>query len=130
MTYRGGFYDQQASSSSSRSDSSPNPDNVTIADGLWYSDTLILSSNSSLPNFRIGVPRKVIGDEYQTMNALGVGSNSLLLGTLAEQHHIASRSFSMWWGRDGGSVSATQDGIFVLGGYDQAKTLGRKFCRN
>lgn len=60
------------------------------------------------------------------MNALGLGTNSTILNVLKSTGRIASRTWSMFWGRDGAARTSQLDGIMVLGGYDKAKVAGKK----
>lgn len=61
--------------------------------------------------------------------ALGLGLKSSVLNTLYTTGKIASRSWSMFWGRTGGTEDTQLDGNFLLGGYDRAKTTGQNYTR-
>jgi hypothetical protein len=95
----------------------------------FISDTLSLGKEASLSGFPLGIPRHDWGaEDYHPMNAVGLGDNSTLVTMLKSTGKIASRAWSMFWGRNGALASAQLNGIFVLGGYDKAKTQGRPYA--
>jgi Eukaryotic aspartyl protease len=55
---------------------------------------------------------------------LGLGRNSTFLESLFGAGKIASRTWSLFWGLEGGDAPSTMDGSLTLGGYDKAKTVG------
>ncbi len=57
-------------------------------------------------------------------SGLGLGRNSTFLGTLFGTGKIASRTWSLFWGLEGGDTADITDGSLTLGGYDMAKTTG------
>ncbi|KAK1759830.1 acid protease [Echria macrotheca] len=126
-TRRGGAYDMLASKSRSVADKSSYPsDSAPFPPMSFVSDTFSLGQEANLSGFPLGIPLNDWGEEdYHPMNAVGLGDNSTLLRTLKSTGKIASRAWSMFWGRNGALASAQLDGIFVLGGYDKAKTQGQ-----
>ncbi|KAM7195055.1 acid protease [Rhypophila sp. PSN 637] len=126
-TRRGGAYDMLASKSRSVTDKSSYPfDSAPFPPTSFVSDTLSLGKEVSLSGFPLGIPLNDWGaEDYHPMNAVGLGDNSTLLTTLKSTGKIVSRAWSMFWGRNGALASAQLNGIFVLGGYDRAKTQGR-----
>ena len=57
-------------------------------------------------------------------SGLGLGRNSTFLEYLYKSKQIASRSWSLFWGLEGGAPSSQMDGSLTFGGFDQAKTTG------
>ena len=57
-------------------------------------------------------------------SGLGLGRNSTFLDSLFSAGKIASRTWSLFWGLEGGDHADTVDGSLTLGGYDMAKTTG------
>ena len=55
---------------------------------------------------------------------LGLGRNSTFLEYLYRSKQIASRSWSLFWGLEGGGPSSQMNGSLTFGGFDQAKTTG------
>lgn len=85
----------------------------------------MLSSNVTLGSFPIGIAQADWGEQgYFPQVALGLGPNSTILNTLKSTGQIASRSWSMFWGRTGATSATQLDGSFVFGGYDRAKVTG------
>jgi hypothetical protein len=103
-------------------------DNVRFQVGLAAggSDTLDLGSNTMLSKFPLGFPRKDWRGGVFPMNSLGLGLNSTLLSSLRAAGKIGSRSFSLYYGSPGGMGATSQDGSLILGGYDAAKTVGKR----
>lgn len=94
-------------------------------------DNLTLSSNVTLRSFPLGIALSDWGSQgYYPQMALGLGLNSSILNTLYTTGKIASRSWSMFWGRTGGTKDTQLDGNFLLGGYDRAKTTGQNYTRS
>ena len=103
-------------------------DNSSISTALWYTDTIGLGNGIQLSQFPFGVPRQQIGGDYETMNVLGLTTqSSSFLSQLQQQGHIGSKVWSMWWGMNGATAPATQDGTIVFGGYDAGKVIGPNF---
>lgn len=136
MTRRGGYFNENASSTY-RAHSSASyaggfgmpTDNDTITKALWATDILHLASNVSLQDYPIGIPRMDWGGSFHAPSALGLGSNSSILNSLKNSGLIASRTWSMYWGLEGGSSSVQMDGSFVFGGFDRAKVDGDNFTQ-
>lgn len=57
-------------------------------------------------------------------SALGLGRNSTFIETLYDNQMVASRTWSLFWGLEGGSPGEQMDGSLIIGGYDRAKTAG------
>ncbi|GIJ82106.1 hypothetical protein Asppvi_000609 [Aspergillus pseudoviridinutans] len=132
MTFRGGLFDKSKSTSvgatstdSYPTDSSPYP-YLEI-----FSDTLTLTPSSiNVTKFPLGMPKADWGEEgYHPQAAIGLGRNSTLLNALVSTGKIASRSWAMFWGRQGATADAQMDGNFVFGGYDRAKASGTNFTQ-
>lgn len=87
------------------------------------SDTTYLTSNFTVEDFPIGIVLADGGQQgYYPQAALGLGSNSTLLSALVDSGHVASRTWSWFWGLNG--QNAQLSGSLVLGGYDKAKVIG------
>ncbi|KAH1921514.1 hypothetical protein KXV48_006142 [Aspergillus fumigatus] len=131
MTFRGGLFDKSKSTSvratstdSYPTDSSPYP-SLEI-----FSDTLTLTPSINVTRFPIGMPKSGWGEQgYHPQAAIGLGRNSTLLNALVSTGKIASRSWAMFWGRQGATADAQMDGNFVFGGYDRAKASGDNFTQ-
>jgi len=94
----------------------------------WVTDDVTLSSNTTVEDFAFGIALKDWGEQgYHPQSALGVGRNSSILNSLKQAGQIASRSWSMFWGLEGATADTQMDGIFVMGGYDRAKTSGPNY---
>lgn len=130
-TFRGGAYDVFSSTTRKVADSDAYPvDTSPWSEASYVTDTMILSDEISLDNFPLGVPLNDLGQQgYHPMNAIGLGDNSTLLHALKSSGKIASRTWSMFWGRNGASKSSQMEGIFVLGGYDKAKIQKQKYTQ-
>ncbi|EED14742.1 aspartic-type endopeptidase, putative [Talaromyces stipitatus ATCC 10500] len=128
-TFRGGAYNTSNSSSYRDATNAPHLTESSPYPSMnWAADNLTLSSNTTLPNFTMGIARADWGEQgYHPQVAFGLGQNSTLLNALYEIGHIASRSWAMYWGQAGATSSAQQDGSFVFGGFDQAKTSGPNY---
>lgn len=88
-------------------------------DDLWGSDTLLLNTTLSVPDFPLGIFRS---NAFQ--NTLGLGRNSTLLNALSSAGVIFSRTFSIFQGWTGAQTPFQTDGSLILGGYDSAKIAG------
>ena len=62
--------------------------------------------------------------------SLGSGSNSTILNALKASGQIASRSWSLFWGRTGATTNTQLKGSFVFVGYDRAKVSGANYTRS
>lgn len=130
-TFRGGQYNQLASKScgvpaanSYPIDASPYPQCDYITDNFT------LSSNLTIGSFPLGIAQADWGEQgYHPQMALGLGSNSTILNVLKTSGQIASRSWSMFWGRTGATANTQLDGSFVFGGYDRAKVSGANYTQ-
>ncbi|KAM3153409.1 hypothetical protein ABEW05_006162 [Botrytis cinerea] len=131
-TFRGGSYDEFASKSRGvptadtyPSDGSPYPQLGMV------SDNITLSSNVSVLDFPIGIATADWGEQgYNPQMAIGLGTNSTILNTLYSSGQIASRTWSMFWGRTGATAATQLDGSFVFGGFDRAKVTGSNYTRS
>ncbi len=128
-TVRGGAYDALASESRRVPDSSAFPvENAAFPETSQIADILQLNDETALDDFPLGIALNDWGAQmYHPQAALGLGMNSTLLNNLKDSGKIASRAWSFFWGRDGGSRSSQLDGSLVLGGYDQAKLSGKGY---
>ncbi|ERS94881.1 hypothetical protein HMPREF1624_08779 [Sporothrix schenckii ATCC 58251] len=136
-TFRGGAYDAFSSSSRTVPAAAAHPVDAAPYSSVSYAaDTVVLNATSSsvqnatastrltLTGFPMGVPLNDLGQQgYHPMNAVGLGFNSTLLSAFKASGRIASRTWSMFWGRDGADQTGQMDGVFVLGGYDSAKVV-------
>jgi hypothetical protein len=87
-------------------------------------DTLNFNSTFKIPGFEL----KEAGPENNIpQSLLGLGRDSTLLERLYADKKILSRSWSLFWGLEGGEEADQMDGSLVLGGYDKAKTSGNNF---
>jgi hypothetical protein len=127
MTRRGGDYIQGDSSTYAAAsdvraaggdpyDTSPN-----ATSSLWITENITFSSSAMLGKFPLGIARADVGGVYHAQMELGLGINSTVLNALKSAGHIASRSWSMFWGLQGATAATQMDGGFVLGGFDKAK---------
>ncbi len=97
-----------------------------VSTSLGGSDTFSPGS-ASLAAFPIGIARENWDHGYTILHAMGMGANSTFLNGLVQSRQIASRVWSIFWGRMW--VSDSLDGAVVLGGYDQAKVIGRNYTQ-
>lgn len=138
LTYRGGLFDTQSSSSYVQEDdvytAGGDPSDVAqkppphIRYNAWATDTLSVE-NASLSNFPIGMPGLDFGGDFDAQANFGLGQNSTLLQRLKDEGHIASRSWSYWWGVENALSRSAMDGHLVLGGYDAAKVSGAPYTQ-
>lgn len=135
MTYRGGLYDQSASSTSQQESSVAAAGGVSGDDawssdqGAWITDDLVLNVNSTEKSFPLGLAREDAMDVYGPQNVLGLGRDSTILNTLKSTGKIASRTWSMFWGWTGATPDQQSNGTFVFGGYDAAKVTGTNYTK-
>lgn len=85
----------------------------------WASDKVLLDGTTTLPDFPMF---SVVTGGKST--GIGLGRNSTVLNQLYSAGKIASRTWSLWYGFEGGEKKVQLDGNLVLGGYDQAKITG------
>jgi hypothetical protein len=83
-------------------------------------DISVTNEDRNLENFTFFTPSS--GNLPQS--GLGLGRNSTFLESLFNAGKIASRTWSLLWGLEGGDKPDTLDGSLKLGGYDKAKTTG------
>lgn len=103
-------------------------DTVALPDLDQISDITTLTSNLTVEDFPIGIALADGGKQgYYPQAALGLGSNSTVLSALVDSGHIASRTWSWFWGLDG--QDAQLSGSLVLGGYDKAKVSGTGYTQ-
>ncbi|KAK7908463.1 hypothetical protein PG985_015766 [Apiospora marii] len=96
----------------------------------YVSDSLKLNDNVSLNGFPVGIALNDWGAQgYHPTVAFGLGANSTILNTLKRASKIISKSWSLFWGRNGGTASSQLDGSIVFGGYDRAKVSGPKYIQ-
>lgn len=84
-------------------------------------ETIRINSSLTLSNFPIGISK---GSSAQS-NSLGLARNSTLLNRLSSAGLIASRTWGYYQGWTGAETQHQLDGSLVLGGYDEAKTIGK-----
>lgn len=89
------------------------------SDAYIGDDSFTLNENFTLQKFPFA---SRVDSWIETEQAsFGLGLNSSILSTLKGEGVISSKSWSFWWGLDGGTDATTMDGSFVFGGYDRAK---------
>ncbi|KAI1139320.1 acid protease [Hypoxylon sp. FL0543] len=122
-TIRGGSYDALASKTRQVADADDfQTENVPFPEISRAADILKLNGDTTLTEFPLGVALNDWGAEgYHPMASLGLGTNSTFLNRLKDSGKVASRSWSFFWGRNGGSSTSQIDGSLVFGGYDRAK---------
>lgn len=130
-TVRGGAYDAFASTTRKQADGTTYPiDSAPYPQMSYVSDSLKLNDNVSLDSFPVGIALNDWGAQgYHPTVAFGLGANSTILNTLKQTSKIFSRSWSLFWGRNGGTSSSQLDGSIVFGGYDRAKVSGPKYVQ-
>lgn len=95
-----------------------------LSQSLIGTDMFNTSSTAST-EFPIGIPRSRWDHGYTTLHALGLGRNSTFLNYLVGTGQIASRVWSIFWGRMW--IANWLDGSVVLGGYDSNLVLGENY---
>ncbi|KAM3087148.1 hypothetical protein ACMFMG_001256 [Clarireedia jacksonii] len=93
-----------------------------ISTSLTGSDSFS-PGTTNLSRFPIGIPRRNWDHGYTILHAMGMGSNSTYLNSLVQTGAIASRVWSIFWGRMW--IHQPLDGQVVVGGYDQEKVIGQ-----
>lgn len=133
LTQRGGEYDPSSSSTSHggldvyAAGGDVNDTDRTVATHVWinaFATDDIMIGNTTLSGFPVGMPGYDVGAQFDTQANIGLGRNSTILNALKDAGHVASRTYSYWWGLDTTSSSVAMDGQLVLGGYDSAKIMG------
>ncbi|KAL1965196.1 hypothetical protein VTN77DRAFT_5950 [Rasamsonia byssochlamydoides] len=84
---------------------------------------MTLGPITTLPAFPLYT--SAIGSVPQS--SFGLGMDPTVLERLISAGQIASRTWSLFWGWEGGAAEYQLDGNLVLGGYDAAKTSGTNF---
>lgn len=97
-----------------------------LSTSLDGTDTISLSG-TNLTAWPIGIPRLNWDHGYTTLHALGLGRNSTFLQGLVDTGEIASRVWSIFWGRMW--IDDWLDGSVVLGGYDSDLVLGDNYTQ-
>lgn len=130
-TFRGGAYDAFASTTRKQADGATYPiDGAPYPQMSYVSESLRLNDNVSLNSFPVGIALNDWGAQgYHPTVAFGLGANSTLLTTLKRTSKIMSRSWGLFWGRNGGTENSQLDGSIVFGGYDRAKVSGPKYVQ-
>ncbi|KAK8081657.1 hypothetical protein PG996_000438, partial [Apiospora saccharicola] len=130
-TVRGGAYDAFASKTRKQADGATYPiDSAPYPQMSYVADSLKLNDNVSLNSFPVGIALNDWGIQgYHPTVAFGLGANSTLLTALKQTSQILSRSWGLFWGRNGGTASSQLDGSIVFGGYDRAKVSGPKYVQ-
>lgn len=98
-----------------------------LSTSLDGTDTISLGE-LNLTAWPIGIPRLNWDHGYTTLHALGLGSNSTFLQSLVDAGEIASRVWSIFWGRMW--IDDWLDGSVVFGGYDSNLVLGNNYTQN
>ena len=88
-------------------------------------ETMRINSSLTLSNFPIGIFSFGIARDSTPIQLLGLGRNSTLLNRLSSAGLIASRTWGYYQGWTGAETQHQLDGSLVLGGYDEAKTIGQ-----
>jgi hypothetical protein len=128
-TFHGGAYNEAGSTSQGTPATNQFPvDGQSYPPMSMITDNITLNSNFTMGNFPMGIAQEDWGEQgYHPQMAIGLGSNSTILNALKAAGKIASRSWSMFYGRIGGTSSTQLDGNFVFGGYDRAKVTGQNY---
>lgn len=92
-----------------------------LSESLDGTDTIAVGS-LNLTTIPLGIPRLEWDHGYTTLHALGLGSNSTFLNSLVQAGSIASRVWSIFWGRMW--VDDWVDGSVVFGGYNSELVSG------
>lgn len=90
-------------------------------DKLIGIETIRIGSSLPLSNFPVILSPSLLGGQ----NILGLARNSTLLNRLSSDGLIASRAWGYYQGWTGAETQHQLDGSLVLGGYDEAKTIGK-----
>ncbi|RYP07315.1 hypothetical protein DL765_009192 [Monosporascus sp. GIB2] len=96
----------------------------------FYTDVFKINENITLDDFSLGVPLQDWAQQgYHPMMAFGLGEDSTILRALRSGNHIASRTWSIFFGWTGANSNTQLDGTFVFGGYDRAKVYGQGYTQ-
>ncbi|KAK1462224.1 hypothetical protein CMEL01_14191 [Colletotrichum melonis] len=129
-SFRGGSYEPLASKTSKTTSHDATPEDDGWPDVNPVVDTMKLNSNLTLDNLAMGTAMSDWDTQgYYAMMGLGLGSNSTILRVLKESGKIASRTWSLFWGR-GFGMSSQLDGHLIYGGYDRAKVSGKRYTQS
>lgn len=82
---------------------------------------------TNFSKFPIGIPRENWDHGYTILHAMGMGTNSTYLNSLVETGKIASKVWSIFWGRMW--IDQPLDGQVVVGGYDREKVIGQNYTQ-
>jgi hypothetical protein len=128
---RGGAFDPSLSSTFS---APPDPsaaefraaDNGSLSITALGADMVALNSTVNITSFPLFAPTS----GALPQSGLGLGRNSTFLEYLYKSKQIASRSWSLFWGLEGGSPSTQMNGSLTFGGFDVAKTTGANLTQS
>lgn len=112
----GGIWDKERSSSWSQASSF----DALQTDDLTGTETIRIGSGLSLSNYPIIISPSL----FSAQNFLGLSKNSTFLNRLSSAGLIASRAWGYYQGWTGAETQHQLDGSLVLGGYDEAQTIG------
>ncbi|KAF6809608.1 hypothetical protein CSOJ01_06780 [Colletotrichum sojae] len=124
--YRGGlFHNGQSESFRPKRGlwKSPNFKNVSAL-GFDATDRLKLGDTDFVKT-SISIPKYEWNEQHTGVHGLGLGPDSQYLKALVEAGRIASRVWSMFWGRE--LVRGGINGSLLIGGYDAEKAKGRGY---
>ena len=121
----GGIWDKERSSSwrqASSLDALQNAHEFSTdkIEDLTGTDTIRIGSSLPLSKFLITISPSLGGAQ----NLLGLSQNSTLLDRLSSAGLIASRAWGYYQGWTGAETQHQVDGSLILGGYDEAQTIG------
>ncbi|KAF0325620.1 hypothetical protein GQ607_007062 [Colletotrichum asianum] len=129
-SFRGGSYDQLASKTTETTSQDAFPEDDGWPDTKQVADTMKVNDNVTLTDLAMGVALSDWDTQgYNAMMGLGLGLNSTILRVLKDSGKIASRTWSLFWGR-GFGMSSQLDGHLILGGYDRAKVSGKRYTQS
>ena len=138
-TYRGGLYDASSSfgaqltASVDEAGGDSSDTQRVVGPHIWdyaFAIDKLSVSNVTLADYPIGMPGSEQGELYDTQHNFGLGINSTILNGLHAAGEISSRSYSWWWGQTGATEDTQMDGSLVLGGRDEAKTIGKGYTKD
>ncbi|KAK3360426.1 aspartic peptidase domain-containing protein [Lasiosphaeria hispida] len=126
ITMRGGQYDPF--NSKTRTGVAPNAypvDSPPYPGMSFVADTVRVNDNVSLYDLPLGIAQNCWDDQGDhPQMAIGMGMNSTFMSALVSSGMIATRAWSIFWGRQGATRNTQLDGSMVFGGYDRAKVTG------
>ncbi|RYP50188.1 hypothetical protein DL768_004244 [Monosporascus sp. mg162] len=131
-TWRGGQYNMLESETRRQDAEDDHPrDGSQYPEMRFYTDVFKINENITLDDFSLGVPLQDWAQQgYHPMMAFGLGEDSTILRALKSGNHIASRTWSMFFGWTGANSNTQLDGTFVFGGYDRAKVYGQGYTQD